>query len=59
MNFPDWPPERLLKESVAAYNLRHPAADALDVDQSPWPKIYWAVLSFLRHELSGYDALHF
>jgi hypothetical protein len=51
---PSWPTGRLLAESVAAYNLRHPDAP-LDVKTSEWNQLVAVVMSFVRHEFSDYD----
>jgi hypothetical protein len=40
---------------VLAHNLRHPDA-LLDQESSSWPEVYHAILQFLRHQLSQYDA---
>jgi hypothetical protein len=52
---PNLPFERLIREAVAEWNLRHPASQGLDSLQSAWPPIYWAILAFLRHRLTDYD----
>jgi predicted RNA-binding Zn-ribbon protein involved in translation (DUF1610 family) len=52
---PDWPPQRLVREAVLAWNLRHLSQDKLDVETSPWPLVRGAILAFLRHLHSDYD----
>jgi hypothetical protein len=54
-HLPDWPPRRLVWESVVSNNLRHMDEPLLDSDASPWPLLRGAVLAFLRHRFSTYD----
>jgi hypothetical protein len=51
---PDWPPQRLVREAVMAWGLRHLDEKELNPDDSPWPLIRGAVLAFLRHQQSDY-----
>jgi len=53
---PDWPQQRLLREAVMAWNLRHPRAK-LDPVTSPWRNLYVAVLAFCRHDLTAYNRM--
>ena len=46
---------RLIKESRDGWNLRHPS-DPLDPETGDWGLVYAAILSFLRHAQSNYDA---
>jgi hypothetical protein len=46
---------RLIKESCDGWNLRHPS-DPLDPETGDWGLVYAAILSFLRHAQSNYDA---
>jgi hypothetical protein len=55
ISLPDWTPKRLLYEAAFYYNLRHPD-DPLDEETSPWTRITGAILNFLRHEFTDYDA---
>lgn len=55
VSLPDWPPQRLVSESVLAWNLRHADEPSLDAEGSEWPLIRGAILAFLRHRLSDYD----
>jgi hypothetical protein len=57
LHLPDWPAERLVRESVVAWGFRHLDEEpCLDADSSPWPLVRSAVLSFLRHQHSDFDA---
>jgi hypothetical protein len=51
---PSWPPQRLVREAVMSWNLRHLDELLLDPDASPWPLLRGAVLAFLRHQQSDY-----
>jgi hypothetical protein len=55
IRFPDWPPRRLFYEACFYYNLRHPD-DIIAEWESPWVRIMGAILNFLRHEFTDYDA---
>jgi hypothetical protein len=54
--FPSWPANRVIREAVAAWNVRH-QANLLDPIASSWPRLYAAVLCFCRHDLSHYDRM--
>jgi len=53
IKLPNWPPERLVREAVLAWNLRHPGKEFSAT--SPWPDLCAAVHRFLRHQHSVYD----
>lgn len=55
LRLPDWPPRRLFYEAVFYYNLRHPGAQ-IHERTAPWNQCVGAILAFLRHDLSNYDA---
>jgi hypothetical protein len=55
ISLPDWTPRRLLYEAVFYYNLRHPE-ETIDEETSPWNHITGAILNFIRHEFTDYDA---
>jgi hypothetical protein len=46
--------ERILWEACRTHNLLHPN-DPADAATLSWPRLYPLVLSFIRHELSGYE----
>jgi hypothetical protein len=50
-----WPPQRLVRESILNHNLRHPEAP-LDAEKSDWADIVPVIYAFVRHELTNYDA---
>jgi hypothetical protein len=52
---PDWPAQRLVKEAVCSYGLRHLSEPAIDVQTAPWPKIRQLIFAFLRHRHSEFD----
>jgi hypothetical protein len=51
----NWPPRRLVRESILNHNLRHPEAP-LDLEKAPWQDIVSVIFAFVRHELTNYDA---
>jgi hypothetical protein len=53
INLPSWPAERLIVEAVGTYNLRHPDSP-VDAKTVEWSHLCAIILSFCRHELSGY-----
>jgi hypothetical protein len=53
-HLPTWPPQRLVQESVLAWNLRH-MDEPLDADTAPWPALRQVVLAWLRHKFSSYE----
>jgi hypothetical protein len=55
LRLPDWPARRLLDEACFYYNLRHPA-ETIAERTAPWGRCVGAILAFLRHEFSDYDA---
>jgi hypothetical protein len=55
INLPNWSPQRLLRESVADFNLRHPDSAALDAKSSDWPVLCRTIHKFVRHRLTDYE----
>jgi hypothetical protein len=55
LRLPDWPARRLFYEACFYYNLRHPA-DTIAERTASWSHCVGAILAFLRHEFSDYDA---
>jgi len=54
ISFLNWPPQRLVRESILNHNLRHPEVP-LDAEESPWQVIVPVIYAFIRHELTNYD----
>jgi hypothetical protein len=55
VRLPNWPPQRLVRESVYAWDLRHLDEPELDAATSSWPLVRGAILAFLRHLHSDFD----
>jgi hypothetical protein len=51
---PAWPRERVIREAVNNWNVRH-SPNKLHPETSPWPRLCAAVLTFVRHDLTDYD----
>jgi hypothetical protein len=56
LDLPNWPARRLVVESVIAWGFRHLDDARLDAHCSPWPLVRGAVLAFLRHSQTDFDA---
>jgi hypothetical protein len=54
-HFPDWPPQRLAKEAVCAWGLRHLSEPPVDYAAAPWPVVRGMIFAYLRHSLTEYD----
>jgi hypothetical protein len=54
LDFPNWPPSRLIVEACRAHNALHPGT-WVNAQTSSWELLYPIVMAFLRHELSTYD----
>jgi hypothetical protein len=52
---PNWSQVRLIRESIADFNLRHPDS-ALDEKLSDWPVLCRTIHKFIRHRLTDYEA---
>lgn len=57
IDLPNWGFNRLLKEACTSWNLRHPDSEQANPIESPWPLLYNAVLTFLRHCHTDYDQM--
>jgi hypothetical protein len=55
ISLPNWPMARVLKEACAIWNTMHPD-DRAYPEESEWPLLYNAVMTFLRHQHTDYDA---
>jgi hypothetical protein len=55
ISLPPFPMSRLIKESCDGFSQRHPDTP-LDPETGDWGLVYAAILSFLRHAQSNYDA---
>ena len=56
IQLPDWPPRRLVTETVLSWGFRHLDEESIDCDSAPWPVIRGMILAFLRHQLTDFDA---
>jgi hypothetical protein len=54
ISLPNWSQERLLREAVADFNLRHPDS-RLDAKTSDWSVLYRTIHKFIRHRLTDYE----
>jgi hypothetical protein len=54
LTLPNWSPQRLRRESVADFNLRHPDY-LLDAKFSDWRVLYRVIHAFIRHRLTDYE----
>jgi hypothetical protein len=55
ISLPNWPMARVLKEACAIWNAMRPD-DRAHPEESEWPLLYNAVMTFLRHQHTEYDA---
>jgi hypothetical protein len=55
ISLPNWSRARILKESCASWNLRHPEDEHADPEESEWPLLFNVIHSFLRHQQTHYE----
>ena len=54
ITLPNWSAQRLRREAVADFNLRHPDY-VLDAKTSDWRDLYRVIHAFIRHRLTNYE----